>query len=203
MLTFVTRTHRATGRDISEKIALGLAKPTVSKDSMLDARLFNREQYSASFGDEDSYNLYDKPLFSGSSAAAAIYKPRGRNVDDEGYEVDQGEVEKAMRNDRFGLGVAGSGRGFEGADTSEVRDGCVFCFLPFLTHRGKEVVADLGVFPLSLLSWIDQTRCVRARYGRSVRCRRVPRVGEARWRSGREEARPRHRRGRAAQARTR
>ncbi|KWU41039.1 hypothetical protein RHOSPDRAFT_30674 [Rhodotorula sp. JG-1b] len=116
---------KATGRDISEKIALGLAKPTVSKDSMLDARLFNREQYSASFGDEDSYNLYDKPLFSGSSAAAAIYKPRGRNVDDEGYEVDQGEVEKAMRNDRFGLGVAGSGRGFEGADTSEVRDGPV------------------------------------------------------------------------------
>ncbi|GAA5864100.1 hypothetical protein JCM3774_006380 [Rhodotorula dairenensis] len=116
---------KATGRDISEKIALGLAKPTMSKDSMLDARLFNREQYSASFGDEDSYNLYDKPLFSGSSAAAAIYKPRGRNVDDEGYEVDQGEVEKAMRNDRFGLGVAGSGRGFEGADTSEVRDGPV------------------------------------------------------------------------------
>ncbi|GAA5977382.1 hypothetical protein JCM10908_004959 [Rhodotorula pacifica] len=116
---------KATGRDISEKIALGLAKPTMSKDSMLDARLFNREQYSASFGDEDSYNLYDKPLFSGSSAAAAIYKPRGRNVDDEGYEVDQGEVEKAMRNDRFGLGVAGSGRGFEGADTSEIRDGPV------------------------------------------------------------------------------
>jgi SNW domain-containing protein 1 len=104
---------------------------------MLDARLFNREQYSASFGDEDSYNLYDKPLFSGSSAAAAIYKPRGRNVDDEGYEVDQGEVEKAMRNDRFGLGVAGSGRGFEGADTSEVRDGCVFCSLPFLTQSGE------------------------------------------------------------------
>ncbi|POY76537.1 hypothetical protein BMF94_0378 [Rhodotorula taiwanensis] len=116
---------KATGRDISEKIALGLAKPTMSKDSMLDARLFNREQYSASFGDEDSYNLYDKPLFSGSSAAAAIYKPRGRNVDDEGYEVDQGEVEKAMKNDRFGLGVAGSGRGFDGADTSEIRDGPV------------------------------------------------------------------------------
>lgn len=92
---------------------------------MLDARLFNREQYSASFGSEDSYNLYDKPLFSGSSAAAAIYKPRGRNVDDEGYEVDAQEVEKAMKNDRFGLGIAGKGRGFEGADTSEIREGCV------------------------------------------------------------------------------
>lgn len=156
-------THRATGRDISEKIALGLAKPTVSKDSMLDARLFNREQYSASFGDEDSYNLYDKPLFSGSSAAAAIYKPRGRNVDDEGYEVDQGEVEKAMRNDRFGLGVAGSGRGFEGADTSEVRDGCVFSsYSRFWTCRGRRRSSLTWVFssPLSPLFRIDQTCCI-------------------------------------------
>lgn len=119
-----SRAHRATGRDISEKIALGLAKPTLSKDSMLDARLFNREQYSASFGSSDSYNLYDKPLFSGSSAAAAIYKPRGRDVDEEGYEVNAEEVDKAMRNDRFGLGVAGKGRGFEGTDTSEIREGC-------------------------------------------------------------------------------
>ncbi|GAA5915711.1 mRNA splicing protein PRP45 [Sporobolomyces salmoneus] len=114
---------RATGRDISEKIALGLAKPTLSKDSMLDSRLFNRESLSSSFGNSDSYNLYDKPLFSGSSAAAAIYKPRGKNVDDEGYELAEEEAQKAMKNDRFGLGVAG--RGFDGADTSEVREGPV------------------------------------------------------------------------------
>ncbi|GAA5827778.1 hypothetical protein JCM5353_006414 [Sporobolomyces roseus] len=115
---------KATGRDISEKIALGLAKPTLSKDSMLDSRLFNRESLSSSFGNSDSYNLYDKPLFSGSSAAAAIYKPRGKNVDDEGYELAEEEAAKAMKNDRFGLGVAGQ-RGFEGTDTSEVREGPV------------------------------------------------------------------------------
>ncbi|GAA5955881.1 hypothetical protein JCM3765_000027 [Sporobolomyces pararoseus] len=115
---------KATGRDISEKIALGLAKPTLSKDSMLDSRLFNRESLSSSFGNSDSYNLYDKPLFSGSSAAAAIYKPRGKNVDDEGYELAEEEAQKAMKNDRFGLGVAGA-RGFEGADTSEIREGPV------------------------------------------------------------------------------
>ncbi|GAA5820280.1 hypothetical protein JCM10212_000397 [Sporobolomyces blumeae] len=115
---------RATGRDISEKIALGLAKPTLSKDSMLDSRLFNRESLSSSFGNSDSYNLYDKPLFSGSSAAAAIYKPRGKNIDDEGYELAEEEAQKALKNDRFGLGVAGK-RGFEGADTSEVREGPV------------------------------------------------------------------------------
>lgn len=114
----------ATGRDISEKIALGLAKPTLSKDSMLDSRLFNQEQLAGSFADDDAYNLYDKPLFSGSSAAAAIYKPRGANVDDEGNDVNLEEgISRSMQNDRFGLGVAG--RGFEGTDTTEVRDGCV------------------------------------------------------------------------------
>ncbi|KAK4700448.1 SNW domain-containing protein 1, partial [Phenoliferia sp. Uapishka_3] len=115
---------RATGRDISEKIALGLAKPTLSKDSMLDSRLFNQEQLAGSFADDDSYNLYDKALFSGSSAAAAIYKPRGANIDDEGNDVNLEEgISKSMQNDRFGLGVAG--RGFEGADMTEVRDGPV------------------------------------------------------------------------------
>lgn len=42
------------GRDISEKIALGLAKPTVSKDSMFDARLFNQtEGIGSGFKDDD------------------------------------------------------------------------------------------------------------------------------------------------------
>ena len=42
------------GRDISEKIALGLAKPTLSKESMYDARLFNQsEGIGSGFRDED------------------------------------------------------------------------------------------------------------------------------------------------------
>lgn len=89
---------------------------------MLDSRLFNQEQLAGSFADDDSYNLYDKPLFSGSSAAAAIYKPRGANIDDEGNEIASTEgITNSMRNDRYGMGVAG--KGFEGADTTEVRDG--------------------------------------------------------------------------------
>jgi len=63
---------RQQNRDISEKVALGLAKPTMSKESMLDSRLFNQESLSGSFADDDAYNLYDRPLFHGSSAAAAI-----------------------------------------------------------------------------------------------------------------------------------
>ncbi|SPO25862.1 probable transcriptional coregulator Snw1 [Ustilago trichophora] len=101
---------REQNRDISEKVALGLAKPTASKDSMTDSRLFNQESLSAGYGDEDSYNLYDKPLFSGSSAAAAIYRrPAGRGGADDIYGAggnDDGAAleEELKNNDRFGLG---------------------------------------------------------------------------------------------------
>lgn len=109
-------------RDISEKIALGLAKPTQSKEAQLDSRLFNREQYSGNFGESDSYNIYDKPLFHGSSAAAAIYKPRGNNANDEqfGGGTEEG-ITSALSNDRFALGV----KGFEGSATQELREGPV------------------------------------------------------------------------------
>lgn len=134
---------RTQNRDISEKIALGLAKPTMSKESMIDSRLFNQESYSGTFGDDDTYNLYDKPLFTGSSAAAAIYKRGGGDGGDGDGGEDGGErygggteegISSAMRNDRFGLGVAG--KGFEGADLQESRDGSVDCvhFVPFLSY---------------------------------------------------------------------
>lgn len=158
--------YRAQNRDISEKIALGLAKPTMSKESMMDSRLFNQEQYSNSMGDEDSYNLYDKPLFTGSSAAAAIYKPMTSN---EGQDDDAGAEESikgAMKNDRFGLGVAG--RGFEGAADQEVRP--ISLSLVF-TNTGRLMMNSVAkvqfsssgiqqsqILSVSLLSWNRQRR---------------------------------------------
>lgn len=89
---------------------------------MLDSRLFNREQYSGSFGESDSYNIYDKPLFHGSSAAAAIYKARGNNTNDEAYGGGTEEgITSALKNDRFALGV----KGFEGSNVQEIREGPV------------------------------------------------------------------------------
>ncbi|KAJ2934932.1 hypothetical protein H1R20_g2153, partial [Candolleomyces eurysporus] len=117
---------RQQNRDISEKIALGLAKPSTSKESMLDSRLFNQESLSNTFADEDSYNLYDKPLFHGSTAAAAIYKARGNMAEGDesayGGGTEEG-ISKAMDNDRFALGRPKVG--FEGADIQEVREGPV------------------------------------------------------------------------------
>jgi SNW domain-containing protein 1 len=117
---------RQQNRDISEKIALGLAKPTLSKESMLDSRLFNQESLSGNFADDDAYNLYDRPLFHGSTAASAIYKARGNITagDDSllGGGTDEG-IGKALENDRFGLGQVRIG--FEGAAEQEVKEGPV------------------------------------------------------------------------------
>jgi SNW domain-containing protein 1 len=117
---------RQQNRDISEKIALGLAKPTLSKESMLDSRLFNQESLSGNFADDESYNLYDKPLFHGSTAAAAIYKARSNITEGNDEQFGGGTEEgigKALGNDRFGLGQPRVG--FEGAKDQEVREGPV------------------------------------------------------------------------------
>ena len=94
---------------------------------MLDQRLFNREALSGSFADDDAYNLYDKPLFHGSSAAAAMYRPHsnltGGDDGSFGGGTEEG-IQNAIANDRFGLGTGGA-RGFEGAADQEIREGPV------------------------------------------------------------------------------
>lgn len=91
---------------------------------MVDARLYNREAYAHGFGDDDSYTLYDKPLFAAQEAAAAIYRPKA--LDDGDTDLVGGGTEEGVRNaltnDRFNLGVS---KAFEGADPDAVRDGPV------------------------------------------------------------------------------
>lgn len=71
-------------RDVSEKIALGMTVPTKSSETMFDQRLFNQTQgISSGFGDDDSYNVYNKPLFQASSANA-VYRPK-KATDEEAY----------------------------------------------------------------------------------------------------------------------
>lgn len=96
-------------RDISEKVALGQgAGGPRSEESMFDQRLFNQTQgLEGGFGDEDSYNVYSKPLFGGSSANV-MYRPR--KGDDEAAEED---MEKIATTNRFK-----ADKGFQGADKS-------------------------------------------------------------------------------------
>lgn len=64
-------------------------------------------------------------MFHGSSAAAAIYKSRGNDAgNDESFGGGtEAGIREELSKDRFALGNAT--KGFEGADTTEVRDGPV------------------------------------------------------------------------------
>jgi len=116
---------REQNRDISEKVALGLAKPTAAADTMYDARLFNQSSGFDSGFNEDQ--AYDKPLFAAQELSNAIYRPgRGGAVEEEETGDDQGEVAKFDRAARFDvLGQVGKGQGFKGADVADERSGPV------------------------------------------------------------------------------
>ena len=87
-------------RDVSEKIALGVAASNVTRESLYDQRLFNRSQgIGSGFKDDEAYNLYDNPLFQG-SAAASIYRPK--KLDDDLYGGDVGEdMDRLLKQNRF------------------------------------------------------------------------------------------------------
>lgn len=110
---------REQNRDISEKVALGLAKPTQSKEAMYDSRLFNQSSgFAAGFNEDQAY---DKPLFADREALNSIYRPS--MADDE---EDAGETMDAIqKTNRFeSLGKAPK-EGFKGAGTAEKREGPV------------------------------------------------------------------------------
>jgi SNW domain-containing protein 1 len=112
---------REMDRDISEKIALGLAKPTQSSEGMYDSRLFNQSSGFASGFNED--NPYDKPLFAAQDAISSIYRPRATAEDDDEEGGGEQEMARIQKGARFGEAL---GRGtFKGTEEAEVREGPV------------------------------------------------------------------------------
>ncbi|CAK7216353.1 mRNA splicing protein [Sporothrix bragantina] len=117
---------REQNRDISEKVALGLAKPTASAEGMYDSRLFNQTSGFDSGINED--NPYEKPLFAAQDAISSIYRSRGGaggGGDDEYDDPAAGDAEmaKIQKTSRFGEAL---GRGtFKGARDVEAREGPV------------------------------------------------------------------------------
>ncbi|KAJ3355112.1 mRNA splicing protein [Entophlyctis luteolus] len=109
-------------RDISEKIALGLTQPSASRESQFDQRLFNQSSgMSSGFGAEDSYNLYDKPLFTGSSANA-IYRPK-KAIDDHQEAVPGVRTDRIERIVEGGSMTRGPHKGFQGTEGGPGRGG--------------------------------------------------------------------------------
>ncbi|RDA92332.1 hypothetical protein CP533_4383 [Ophiocordyceps camponoti-saundersi (nom. inval.)] len=143
---------REQNRDISEKIALGLAKPTQSKETMYDSRLFNQSSGFDSGFNED--NHYDKPLFAAQDAISSIYRPRA-NLDDDGYDEEAGDKEMAKihKASRFGEAL---GKGtFRGAAEAVAREGPV--------QFEKEAADPFNVD--KFLSEVDQSSSSKRAYG--------------------------------------
>lgn len=125
---------REQNRDVSEKVALGLAKPTQNKEAMYDSRLFNQSSgFAAGFNEDQPY---DKPLFAERDALNSIYRPNvGDDDEDDGGET----LDKIQGTKRFeSLGKAPK-EGFKGTDAAEQRSG------PVMFERDRGEADPFGV----------------------------------------------------------
>lgn len=108
---------REQNRDISEKVALGLAKPTQSSESMWDSRLFNQTSGFDSGFNEDQ--PYDKPLFAAQDAISSIYRPHASINDDVDEDAGGAEYDKIQKTTRFEV-LGRAKEGFRGAADADV-----------------------------------------------------------------------------------
>ncbi|OMO58279.1 hypothetical protein COLO4_34758 [Corchorus olitorius] len=92
---------REKDRDISEKVALGMAY-TGGKVMMYDQRLFNQEKgMDSGFAIHDQYNIYDKGLFIAQPTLSTLYRPK-KDMDSAMYGSAEGQLDhRLMKTDRF------------------------------------------------------------------------------------------------------
>jgi len=141
---------REQNRDISEKVALGLAKPTENKETMYDSRLFNQTSGFDSGFNEDQ--AYDKPLFAAQDAINSIYRPSANqdDFDEEGAaESAMGQIQKKSRFEVLGKAK----EGFKGADVAEREEG------PVIFERDRpSATAPAGDDPFGIDSLIGEAK---------------------------------------------
>jgi SNW domain-containing protein 1 len=141
-------------RDISEKIALGMASTGGAKggEVMYDQRLFNQDKgMDSGFATDDQYNIYSKGLFTAQSTMSTLYRPK-KDGDSDVYGDADEQLEKVMKTERFK-----PDKGFTGAsertgkrdrpvefDKQEEND--PFGLDQFLTEvkKGKKAVEKIG-----------------------------------------------------------
>ena len=89
-------------RDISEKVALGMASVGAGRgEVMYDQRLFNQDKgMESGFATDDQYNVYDKGLFTAQPTLSTLYRPK-KDVDGEMYGGADEQLDKIMKTDRF------------------------------------------------------------------------------------------------------
>ncbi|EDX16515.1 puff-specific protein Bx42 [Drosophila simulans] len=86
-------------RDISEQIALGLpAKSAGNGETLFDQRLFNTTKgMDSGYGDDEAYNVYDKPWRDSNTLGAHIYRP-SKQADSDNY---GGDLDAIVNTKRF------------------------------------------------------------------------------------------------------
>ncbi|XP_010939731.1 SNW/SKI-interacting protein A [Elaeis guineensis] len=90
-------------RDISEKVALGMANTGAGRtgEVMYDQRLFNQDKgMESGFAADDQYNIYDKGLFTAQPTLSTLYRPK-KDADADMYGGADEQLEKIMKTDRF------------------------------------------------------------------------------------------------------
>jgi SNW domain-containing protein 1 len=94
-----SKLQRERERDISEQIALGMpAKTSMGGEAQFDQRLFNTTKgMDSGYGDDESYNVYDKPWREGGNMGTHLYRP-SKSLDQETYGAD---LDKIVNTNRF------------------------------------------------------------------------------------------------------
>ncbi|KAK4280932.1 hypothetical protein QN277_012484 [Acacia crassicarpa] len=88
-------------RDISEKVALGMASTKSGTEVIYDERLFNQDKgMSSGFATDDQYNVYESGLFTAQPTLSTLYRPK-KDVDSDTYGGADEQLEKIMKTDRF------------------------------------------------------------------------------------------------------
>lgn len=90
-------------RDVSEKVALGMANTGAGRtgEVMYDQRLFNQEKgMDSGLAGDDQYNIYDKGLFTAQPTLSTLYRPK-KDADTDMYGGAEEQLEKVMKTERF------------------------------------------------------------------------------------------------------
>ncbi|XP_009776036.1 SNW/SKI-interacting protein A [Nicotiana tabacum] len=141
-------------RDVSEKVALGMASTGTSRgEVMYDQRLFNQEKgMDSGFATDDAYNVYDKGLFTAQPTLSTLYRPK-KDADSEMYGGADEQLEKIMKTERFKPDKAFAGTSERAAPRDgpvqfekEVEEADPFGLDQFLTEvkKGKKAMASVG-----------------------------------------------------------
>ncbi|CAA7396155.1 unnamed protein product [Spirodela intermedia] len=151
-----SKTTRDRDRDVSEKVALGMASTGEGRagEVMYDQRLFNQDKgMDSGFATDDQYNVYDKHLFTAQPTLSTLYRPK-KDADGDMYGGADEQLEKVLKTERFKPDKAFSGTSDKASGSKRERpveferqeENDPFGLDEFLTEvkKGKKAMEKIG-----------------------------------------------------------